>query len=734
MPLLSIIVPVHNVQGYLRACLDSIVDQSFTDFEIIAVDDASPDHCPTILDSYAGRDARIRVLHLDRNVGLGPARNAGLDHATGEYVWFVDSDDWLAPGALAAVAAQLHRLAPELLLLDHDRVSWLGEHTPSGGADLLRSGQDGGCVTTADRPAFLSLFTVAWNKVLRRDFLARTGIRFDVGWYEDLPFTFPVLASADRIATLGRVCYHYRTRRSGGITQTRSPRHFEVFAQWSLTFARLDALGPRVPPALRVAIFDRMVWHLLVVQSLDVRLPPHTRRAFFHQLSRHFHAYRPAGAVDPPGWPDRLRRTLIARDDYAAFRALRYLRIAASRLASSRVAMSRLGLSRIASSRVGLSRVGPRLVSTVHRPPIGRLAYPLLRRLPVDPNLAAYAAYWYRGVSCNPAAIYAKARQLAPQVRGVWLVDAAHTAEVPPGVSFVEAGSLRSYLLLARARYLVNNVNFPDFVHKRPGTVHLQTHHGTPVKVMGVEQSDPGLDRGRLVRRSDRWDFSLSANPHSTEVWARSYPCDYSTLEYGYPRNDRLALAGPAQVRAARDLLGLTGEETVVLYAPTHRDYQVGFQPLLDLDELAAALGPTHQLLVRAHYFYAGAPVLSVATRDVSGHPCIEDLMLAADVLITDYSSVMFDYAVLDRPIVIHAPDWDTYVRTRGVTFDLLAAPPGVVTTTTAGLADAFRTGAVWDDPATKARNNFRARFCALDDGGAAERVVRTVFAEALRG
>jgi CDP-glycerol glycerophosphotransferase len=117
--------------------------------------------------------------------------------------------------------------------------------------------------------------------------------------------------------------------------------------------------------------------------------------------------------------------------------------------------------------------------------------------------------------------------------------------------------------------------------------------------------------------------------------------------------------------------------------------------------------------------------------RDVSAHPDVEELLIATDVLVTDYSSMMFDYAVLDRPIVVYAPDWDTYVRTRGVTFDLLAEPPGAVATTPADLVDAFRTGAVWDDAATKARAQFRARFCALDDGHAAERVVRRVFADA---
>jgi CDP-glycerol glycerophosphotransferase len=210
-------------------------------------------------------------------------------------------------------------------------------------------------------------------------------------------------------------------------------------------------------------------------------------------------------------------------------------------------------------------------------------------------------------------------------------------------------------------------------------------------------------------------------------------------VELGYPRNDRLAMAEPAEIRTARAALGADGRR-VVLYAPTHREYTCGVPTLLDPEELAEALGPQTLVLARAHYFDAGRGSSAADTpmpahpgvRDVSTYQCIEDLLLAADVLVTDYSSVMFDYAVLDRPIVIFAPDWDAYRRTRGVTFDLLAEAPGVVATTLPDLVDAFATGAVAGEAATKARAQFRERFCYLDDGRAADRVVRLVFAEAL--
>src|SRR5690606_23821681 len=100
---------------------------------------------------------------------------------------------------------------------------------------------------------------------------------------------------------------------------------------------------------------------------------------------------------------------------------------------------------------------------------------------------------------------------------------------------------------------------------------------------------------------------------------------------------------------------------------------------------------------------------------------------IAADVLITDYSSISFDFAVLDRPVVIHAPDWDDYRATRGATFDLMEAAPGFVSRTVDELVEGFRSGAVAGPEATARRQAFRERFCSLDDGRAAERVVRRV-------
>jgi CDP-glycerol glycerophosphotransferase (TagB/SpsB family) len=200
------------------------------------------------------------------------------------------------------------------------------------------------------------------------------------------------------------------------------------------------------------------------------------------------------------------------------------------------------------------------------------------------------------------------------------------------------------------------------------------------------------------------------------------YPGTYETLEVGYPRNDRLAAATPGDVERVRASLGIAPGQTAVLYAPTHREYEEAYVPRLDLGRLAAALGPDHVVLVRPHYFYDPEPLVGAQLVDVASHPSVEELCLAADVLLTDYSSIMFDYAVLDRPIVIHAPDWDEYRARRGVYFDLLAEPPGAVTRTQQEVVEALA------ERADGERAAFRERFCALDDGHAAERVVRRVW------
>ncbi|MGC5401451.1 bifunctional glycosyltransferase/CDP-glycerol:glycerophosphate glycerophosphotransferase [Streptomyces sp. DT20] len=712
MPRLTLIVPAYNVQGYIGECLDSVLQQDFTDFEVIGVDDCSPDGSGAILDTYAERDARVRVLHLTENVGLGHARNAGMDEATGDYLLFLDSDDTLAPGSLTAIAARLDATDdPDVLVFDYTRTYWDGRLLRNKRAELLD--ESGPAVfALADRPQLLDLLQIVWNKAYRRAFVTGHGFRFPPGYYEDAPWTFSSLISAETIAVLDRSCVLYRQRREGGnILRTVSRKHFDVFDQYDRVFAYLDA-RPELD-SWRPALFRKMTDHFLTVLEKPGRLPQSARAEFFHRAAKDYRSRLPEDFQRPLGGKG-YKYALLGLDSYPAL----------------------VGVTRVNNVRNRAKLGGRARVGRAKRAALG-MFYKSQLRMPLDDKLAVFSAYWGRGYSCNPAAIEAELGRLAPDMRRVWAVRSEHRDRVPKGVEAVVVGSREYWSVMARAKYLTNNVNFGDTVIKRDGQIHLQTHHGTPLKTMGLDQAQypasTSMDMEKLLRRCDRWDYSLSANRFSTTVWERVYPCRYTSLETGYPRNDVLLNATAADVSRARSELGLADGSTAFLYAPTHREYEKSFAPRLDLPRLAEELGPDVTLLVRGHYFYKPTGRLadlqaSGRIIDVSAHGNVEQLYLAADALITDYSSAMFDYANLDRPIVIYADDWDTYRAVRGTYFDLMAEPPGAVATSQAQLASVLGSREWRSEESAGLRKAFRERFCDYDDGRAAERVVRRLF------
>lgn len=725
---LSVIVCAHNIEGFISECIESLFAQDYEDVEIITINDGSTDSTGDLLDELAAGDDRLHVTHLTENVGLGMARNIGLTRARGEYVVFLDGDDTMTSGALRAIANRLAETDdPDVLLYDYERTYWWGAAKRNRLSALLTKAGDGPC-TLDDYPELLRIFPVAWNKAYRRDYLAALGLQFSVGYYEDISWTFLTLILATKLATLDRVCVLYRQRRFGGILQTCTDRHIDVIEQYETVFNKLRDI-----PALRErwipVVHRQMVNHLLSIWEHPKRLPREFRPEFFRRASEHARSWVPSRGFEySSNRRQAIKQWLLLHDRRRTLQTLQAV-------ARARRAVQGRGKT--------AQRQATRSTTTLRRFGL-RLYYRLQRQLPLDPQLAVYSSYWHAGYLCNPRAIYEKAAELLPAMRGVWVIRAGgHPA--PLGTPTVRPDTRAYWRALARASYFVNNVNFPDEFVKRPGTIHLQTQHGTPLKYMGIHLRDRpaasgGTNMGNLLRRSDRWDFNLSANPYSSRIWQRAFPCDYEMLEYGYPRNDRLVAATDAETARVRELLGIPGSSrrTVILYAPTHREFDRQFVSPLDIGRFAGALGPDYIVLVRCHHKYVSAPTAvdgssfdrrpAAQVIDVSGHPTIEDLCIAADVLITDYSSVMFDFANLNRPIVLFIPDWEAYRMVRGVYFDVVAQSPGMVTDDPDQLVHLLQTGAHADAEARARLAAFRQWFCPFDDGHAAERVVRRVF------
>ncbi|CAM5444687.1 Glycosyl transferase OS=Streptomyces aurantiogriseus OX=66870 GN=GCM10010251_83200 PE=3 SV=1 [Streptomyces aurantiogriseus] len=705
LPRFSVIVPAYKVQAYLHECLESVLCQSYPDLELIAVDDRSPDACGEIIDEFAARDPRVRPVHLPENVGLGRARNAGLAEATGDYLLFLDSDDTLTPDALHAIADRLKETdEPDVLVYDYAHTYWTGEAERNKFAAHLTE-QGPAPFRLEDRPGLLRVLMVAWNKAYRREFVERVGLTFPSGYYEDTPWTYPALMAAESIATLDRVCVHYRQRRRGNILSTTSRRHFDVFDQYDRVFAFIEE-RPELA-RWRPVLFRRMVDHFTTVFTKQGRLPRGARAEFLRRARAHYRRYRTPGAPVP--LRSRLRHTLVHLGLHRTYRAIQVA-------ATVRRRTHKLATKLVRALRAGLLQAH----------------YRIQLRLPLRADRAVFAAYWGRGHGCNPGALETAFRTFAPQVRTAWIARPEHENTVPPGPRRVRPGTAAYWTALARSKYLVNNVNFDRRLVKRPGQVFVQTQHGTPLKHMGLDlQEHPAaardMDFEELLRGVDKWDYVLSANRHTTLTWERVYPGTYTTLEYGYPRNDVFQQATAADVARLREALGIPYDSVAILYAPTHRDHRRTQRTTLDLERILRRLGPRFVILARAHYWQPGALSRGGRVLDVSDHPSVESLCLAADALITDYSSLMFDYANLDRPIVIHADDWEAYEAVRGTYFDLRAFPPGPVARSEDELIDIFTTGHWRGSRSARLRAAFRERFCPYDDGRAAERVVRHV-------
>lgn len=359
----------------------------------------------------------------------------------------------------------------------------------------------------------------------------------------------------------------------------------------------------------------------------------------------------------------------------------------------------------------------------------------------LDPTAVYFQAYTGQNATDSPLAIAEEMARTRPDLVATWAV-ADHSAIVPAGSATVLWRSRAWYAALARSGHVVTNIELESWFRRRPGQQVLQTFHGYPSKAMGI-----GLWRSKrftesrieqqLDRTSRNWSLLLTPTPEMDVHYRENYRYDGPILAAGYPRDDVLVAPGTEDRRtAARARLGIGPTTTAVLYAPTWRDDQaVDFRAArmvdhLDVAATAEALGPDHVLLLRGHRFMASAASARASrVLDVTTYPEVNDLILAADVAVLDYTSMRFDFALTGRPMVFLVPDLEDYATTkRGFLYDFRPTAPGPLLSTSAEVIDALR-----DLEGVRARHReeyeqFNATYNRCQDGAAAERTVERFF------
>jgi CDP-glycerol glycerophosphotransferase len=371
-------------------------------------------------------------------------------------------------------------------------------------------------------------------------------------------------------------------------------------------------------------------------------------------------------------------------------------------------------------------------------------------------NMVIFESFQARSYSCSPKALYRAMRE-DPRFDGFTLIWAFKRPEEyldhpdMAGCELVYYASQEYYRAYAQAKYWVSNSRLPEQIEPKPEQVYVQTWHGTPFKRIGFDMTTTqnALHSTRELlnmygREGERFTMLLSPSEFASEKFISAFNLDALdrtdvVVEEGYPRNDFLHTFTPDDVDRVRRELDLPAGKKVILYAPTWRDNQhvtgVGYtyDVQADFDRLRDDLGDEYVVLFRAHYFVTNEFDFARQqgfVRDVSGIDDINELYIVSDILVTDYSSVFFDYANLGRPIVFYMYDLEEYAgELRGFYLDLDELP-GRVARTEHELVEAIGDAFLPEPALIKRYEDFRARFTYLDDGHASDRVIERMLVE----
>jgi CDP-glycerol glycerophosphotransferase len=365
--------------------------------------------------------------------------------------------------------------------------------------------------------------------------------------------------------------------------------------------------------------------------------------------------------------------------------------------------------------------------------------------IPIQKDIIVFESNLGINYTGNPRCIYEEMvkRGLDKKYRCYYVFNDIST-KLPGSVTKIKRTRLKYFFILGIARILISDTRQPTYIRKRKGFTYIQTWHGTPLKKLALDMESLNMGgqtnlekyRSDFVHDSRAWDYLISQNSYSTEIFRRAFAFDKTMLEIGYPRNDILFHSNnPESILKLKRKMGLPTDKKILLYAPTWRDnefYDKGaykFTRAMDFDLLREKLGDEYVCIVKYHYLVKEKLDWSAYEGFVYKFDMCEDiaeLYLVSDMLITDYSSVMFDYSILKRPMFFFAYDLEEYKdNLRGFYFDFLEEAPGPITKTTEDLVDSIINYNT-DDFKEKSQK-FYSKYNHLDDGHASEKVVQLI-------
>lgn len=377
------------------------------------------------------------------------------------------------------------------------------------------------------------------------------------------------------------------------------------------------------------------------------------------------------------------------------------------------------------------------------------IVFKVFSLFPVKENVVIFESQYGGKFDDNPKAIYEHIKQTnTEKYQLFWSINYRNRDIInDEDVQVLYRFSIRWLYYMARAKYWIVNSRMPKWLPKRKETKYVQTWHGTPLKKLALDMDTIGMPGNSLeaykksfLKETKKWDYLIAPNQYSKDIFKSCFAFEKVFIDSGYPRNDVLFHKNNRKdINGIKKKLGLPLDKKVILYAPTWRDdYYISrgkyrFKMPFDLDKMAEILGDEAVIIFRAHYLVAES-LDGIAERpnffNFSIKEDISDLYLVSDMMITDYSSVFFDYANLTRPILFFAYDYEHYRdHLRGFYFDIEKESPGPFVTKTEDfysyLSDYIKNGEfIHYQPKLI---TFHDTFCEWEDGHASQEVLEEI-------
>ncbi|HEX3076395.1 MAG TPA: CDP-glycerol glycerophosphotransferase family protein, partial [Lachnospiraceae bacterium] len=753
--------------------------QEFDDMETILVCDHNQDNIDDLIREY-GKQINLSVYHLEDKTGVAAARNLGLDKAKGEYIYFLDSDDYLYVDTIAKLVTLANENEIDVVY-GKKKITWFkrsvfistftleqgneneeeetensafdnaqsnaengGEEESSSSLDdtsLEEAGEESGDqmseaeeeeaaerllirqknrahrILVTKRKGMRNISVL--NILMKRSLIEDKQIRFNENFrfYSDISFLVQVLENAETYEKDMSALYIKRKHNDPvnfpALSQIKAADKFDEYIK---AYYYTISLIPE-ESYLRTRLDKKIINYYVKTFAPKIRRSNNDawRTDRFDTLRKIVLGMDKEIIHAQKGYRKKLMKALMKGDIRKSAKLVNW-------------DLGKKKFKRIIKNRKALAKF---------------LYIRYFLNMKMKDNWVICESFFGKSYSDSPKYIYEYLNKTYPgKYKFIWVINNKKT-NIPYNPVKVKRYSIRYAYYLARCKYDVFNVRPPQWVRKRKGNVFLETWHGTPLKKLVFDQEEvtaaSPLYKQQFYKQSRDWDYLIAANYFSSEVFRRCFMYNNVMLETGYPRNDIMHYENRDEIaKGIRAKLGIPTDKKTILYAPTWRDdefYGKGeykFALQLDLHRMKQELGKEYVVLLRTHYYIADSldvTGLEDFAFNLSKYDDISELYLISDLLITDYSSVFFDYANLKRPMLFFTYDLEKYRDVlRGFYIDMVKEVPGPLLFTSDEVIEAIKNINTITEEYKERYEVFYEKFCGLEDGHASQKVAEAVF------